>query len=103
MQNIFRLFLMPSHKKIYYSLTALALIIVAGTLGYHAIEGWSLFDGLYMTIITLATIGYGEVHTLSQAGRYFTLGLIVVGVTAFGFLLSNITQTLIETEIASVL
>src|ERR1051325_1099478 len=103
MQDIFRLFSMPSRKKIYYSFTALILIIVAGMLGYHAIEGWSLFDGLYMTIITLATIGYQEVHPLSQPGRYFTLGLIVVGVAAFGFLLSNITQTLIETEITSVL
>jgi voltage-gated potassium channel len=98
-----RPFSMSPHKKIYYSVIALALIIVAGTLGYHAIEGWPLFDGLYMTVITLATIGYGEVHTLSRAGRYFTLGLIVVGVAAFGFLLSNITQTLIETEIKSVL
>lgn len=103
MQDIFRLFSMPSRKKIYYSFAALVLIIVAGMLGYHAIEGWSLFDGLYMTVITLATIGYQEVHPLSQPGRYFTLGLIVVGVAAFGFLLSNITQTLIETEITSVL
>ena len=94
---------MSPRKKIYYSLIALALIVVTGTLGYHAIEGWSLFDGLYMTVITLATIGYSEVHPLSQAGRYFTLGLIVLGVTAVAFLLSNITQTLIETEITSVL
>jgi voltage-gated potassium channel len=94
---------MSAHRKIYYSLAVLVLLIVAGTLGYHLIEGWPFFDGLYMTVITLATIGYGEVHELSRAGRYFTLCLIVVGVTAFGFLISNITQTLIETEIASVL
>jgi voltage-gated potassium channel len=94
---------MPSRKRIYYSLIALALIIVAGTLGYHAIEGWPLFDGLYMTIITLTTIGYGEVHPLSEPGRYFTLGLIVVGVAVFGFLLSNVTQTLIETELSSLM
>jgi voltage-gated potassium channel len=94
---------MSPRKNIYSSLITLGLIIVAGTLGYRALEGWSLFDGLYMTIITLATIGYGEVHQLSQPGRYFTLGLLVVGVATFGFLISNITQTLIESEIASVL
>ena len=92
-----------SHARIWYLLGAILLLILTGTIGYHLIEGWPLFDGLYMTVITLATIGYGEVHTLSDGGRYFTLGLILVGVTVFGFLLSQITQTLIESEIASVL
>jgi voltage-gated potassium channel len=92
-----------AHARIYYSLGAILVLILVGTIGYHLIEGWTLFDGLYMTVITLATIGYGEVHQLSQTGRYFTLGLILVGVTVFGFLLSQVTQTLIETEIASVL
>ncbi len=94
---------MSPHRKIYLSLAALVLIILGGTIGYHLIEGWPLFDGLYMTVITLATIGYGEVRQLSLPGRYFTLLLIIVGVTAFGFLISNITQTLIETEITSLL
>ncbi|HZS09739.1 MAG TPA: potassium channel protein [Blastocatellia bacterium] len=94
---------MPSHVRIYYSLAAIVLLVLAGTLGYHLIEGWPFFDGLYMTIITLTTIGYGETHPLTQAGRFFTLGLIIVGVTTFGFLISQLTQILIETEITSVL
>jgi len=94
---------MSLHRKIYLSLAAIILIIVVGTFGYHFIEGWSFFDALYMTVITLATIGYGELHPLSQGGRIFTLLLIVVGVTAFGFLISNITQALVETELASAL
>jgi voltage-gated potassium channel len=92
-----------TRTRIYYSLGAILLLILVGTIGYHLIEGWSLFDGLYMTVITLATIGYGEVHLLSQPGRYFTLALILVGVTVFGFLISQLTQTLIESEITSVL
>lgn len=94
---------MAVRTRIYFSIALLAFLILAGTLGYHLIEGWSLFDGLYMTVITLATIGYGEVHNLSQAGRYFTLALILVGVTVFGFLISQLTQSLIQSEITSVL
>lgn len=58
----------------------MCLALTAGTLGYRLIEGWSLFDALYMTVITLATVGYGETHPLSPAGRLFTIGLIIVGV-----------------------
>jgi voltage-gated potassium channel len=83
------------------SLLVVIAILAAGTLGYRLLEGWSWFDGLYMTVITLATIGYGETHPLSHGGRVFTVVLIVIGVAAFGFLISNLTQTLIETEIAA--
>ncbi|MFZ4793389.1 MAG: potassium channel family protein [Blastocatellia bacterium] len=80
-----------------------ALLLVGGTIGYHLIEGWSLFDGLYMTVITLATIGYGEVRTLSVEGRIFTMILIVIGVIMVGYLISNLTKALIENEIADAL
>jgi voltage-gated potassium channel len=82
-------------------LAALAALIVGGTAGYRLLEGWSWFDGLYMTVITLATIGYGEVHTLSTPGRAFTLVLIVFGVAVFGFVISTLTQSLIESEFAN--
>jgi voltage-gated potassium channel len=59
---------------------ALAALLGLGTLGYVVIEGWSAFDAFYMTVITLATIGYGETHPLSEAGRLFTVLLIFVGV-----------------------
>ncbi len=71
--------------------------------GYHALEGWAWFDGLYMTVITLATIGYGEIHPLTAAGRVFTIILIIVGVTVFGFLVSIITQAVVENQIAEAL
>jgi voltage-gated potassium channel len=95
--------ILRAHRRILYSLAALLLIVLAGTLGYHWIEGWTLFDGLYMTVITLATIGYTEVHQMSHAGRVFTLVLIVVGVTTFGFLLSYVTQALVESQLAAAL
>jgi voltage-gated potassium channel len=65
----------------------LAVVIVLGTAGYMLIEGWNLLDAFFMTITTISTVGYGEVHPLSTAGRLFTSALIVVGVGTmlFGF------------------
>jgi voltage-gated potassium channel len=61
------------------SLALLAVVAACGTLGYEWIEHYSPLDALYMTVITLSTVGYGEVHPLSLAGRAFTIGLITVG------------------------
>lgn len=94
---------MATRQRLIITIAAIGLIILAGTLGYHLIEGWSWFDGFYMTVITLATIGYGEVHPLTVGGRVFTIGLIIIGVTLFAFLLSMLTQALVETGIASAL
>lgn len=65
------------------------LILCSGVLGYRLIEGWTLFDSLYMTVITLATVGYGEIHPLSHAGRLFTVFLIFGGM---GILLYGVTE-----------
>lgn len=83
-----------------YPLIAVFATILFGTIGYHVLEGWPWFDGLYMTVITLATIGYGEIHPLTAAGRAFTIILIIVGVTVFGFLVSILTQAVVENQIA---
>ena len=91
-----------NQKRIYFSLAALLFIVLLGMLGYHLLEGWSLFDSLYMTIITLATIGYSEVHPLTFAGRVFTLVLIVLGVTAAGFIFTSLTQLLVEIQLLKV-
>jgi voltage-gated potassium channel len=55
-------------------------VIAFGVFGYVDIEKWNYFDALYMTIITLTTVGYHEVHELSQAGRVFSMVLILSGV-----------------------
>jgi voltage-gated potassium channel len=78
-------------------------VVLGGTVGYRLIEGWPWFDGLYMTVITLATIGYGETHPLTRNGQIFTMGLISLGVVLFGLLISSVTQFLIETELESFL
>ena len=67
------------------------------------IEGWPLMDALYMTVITLATVGYGEVHPVSPIGRVFTLVLIFLGVGFFLYVAGSIIQFLVEGRIRHVL
>jgi voltage-gated potassium channel len=62
-----------------FSIAALISIIALGTFGYSMVEGWSLFDSLYMTVITLATVGFKEVQPLSPQGKLFTIVLIISG------------------------
>jgi voltage-gated potassium channel len=58
---------------------ALALLVVIGTGGYIVLEGWSLSDALYMTVITITTVGYGEIRPLDDNGRMFTMAILLVG------------------------
>src|SRR2546428_2422139 len=65
-----------------FATVLLISIVVGGTIGYMVIEGWSAWDAFYMTVITVTTVGYREVHDLSRAGQEFTVLLIVSGVGA---------------------
>lgn len=77
-------------------LLALGALIIIGVAGYMFIEGWSALDALWMVVITMTTIGYGEVHPLSPPGRVFTIGLIVAGVSVGAYVMSWVTRELIE-------
>jgi voltage-gated potassium channel len=68
-------------------------------MGFMAIERWSFIDSFYMTVITLATIGYGEVRPLDTAGRIFDIVLIVVGVTSGAYAIGTIAELLIEQHV----
>ena len=78
---------------------AILLVIVCGTAGFHYIEGWPWFDGFYMVITTLTTIGYQETHPLSHAGRIFNVGIIVCGVALVFLAIGSLTQALLEFEL----
>jgi len=77
-------------------------VILFGTFGFHYIEGWAWFDGFYMTLTTMATVGYGEIHPLSHAGRVFNSFLIVASVSGAGFTIATFSQALLEFEFGKV-
>ena len=79
------------------------ILVVLGTAGYMVIEDWPVLDALYMTVITLSTIGYGEVNPVSPNGRVFTLVLIVMGVGFFLYVIGNVVQFLVEGRIRLIL
>ena len=78
-------------------------LVGIGTAGYMVIEDWTVLDAIYMTVITLSTIGYGEVHPVSQTGRIFTVILIVMGVGFVLYVIGNVVQFLVEGRIRLVL
>jgi voltage-gated potassium channel len=80
---------------------AIVLVALIGMVGFHFIEGWPWFDGLYMVVTTLTTIGYQEVHPLSHAGRMFNVGIIIAGVALVFLAIGALTQALLEFELQS--
>jgi voltage-gated potassium channel len=84
------------YQRVVLSVAMFVGIFAFGTLGYTLIEGWPLFDSLYMTVITLATIGYGETHQLSTAGRAFTIVLIFLGLGLGTVLVGSAWQAVLE-------
>ncbi|HMK43082.1 MAG TPA: potassium channel protein, partial [Dissulfurispiraceae bacterium] len=79
------------------------LIVVSfGTAGYMLIEHWSFLDALYMTVITMASVGFKEVHDLSDQGVVFTIVLIVVGVSTFAYAMSAAARVILEGEFQQV-
>jgi voltage-gated potassium channel len=70
-----------------------------GTAGFALIEGWSLSDAFYMTVITISTVGFGEVHALSEPGRVFTSLLIVVGLGTAIYTFTRLGQVVLEGEL----
>jgi voltage-gated potassium channel len=94
---------MSSNKKIIFSLALLLAIFLMGSGGYWIIEGWDFFDGLYMTVTTLTTVGYGEVHPLSKAGRIFTMCLLLSGIGLMFYAVGLIAQVVVEGQLREVL
>jgi voltage-gated potassium channel len=86
-----------------FALCVPVLLVAAGTAGYVLIEGWSIFDALYMTVTTLTTVGFGEVHPLSRDGRTFTMLLLLGGVFTLFYAATEIIRGVVSGEVRSVL
>jgi voltage-gated potassium channel len=81
----------------------ISILCLVGTAGYMLIEGWNLRDALFMTVITLSTVGYGEVQPLSAYGEIFTLSLILLGVGVFAYTISTLVNYLMAGELRGIL
>ncbi|HZQ52844.1 MAG TPA: NAD-binding protein [Bryobacteraceae bacterium] len=80
----------------------LVLTLCIGTVGFHVVDGYSFFDAFYMTLTTITTVGYQELHPLSPSGRVFNSFLILFGVSSMFFAIGVITQTIIELQLQDI-
>ncbi|HLP90065.1 MAG TPA: potassium channel protein [Nostocaceae cyanobacterium] len=83
-------------RELMAGVVALVCVFLIGTLWYSLVEGWSWEDAAYMTVITLATVGYGETNPLGSRGRLFTIALIFMGVINFGYIVNRFTEAFIQ-------
>ena len=81
------------------SIALLLVVVVGGTAGYMAIEGWPAWDALYMTVISVTTVGYREVYPLSRKGQLFTMMVLMVGVATVLYTFSFLMATLVEGDL----
>lgn len=91
-----------TRRKIVLSAILIMVVSAIGTIGYMAIEGWNFRESLYMTVITLTTVGFKEVHDLSPAGEYFTIILLIGGVGIILYVLATEARLIFEGELQSV-
>ena len=80
-----------SKRKILTALTILLVIVIVGVTGYMVIEGDDFINSLYMTVITISTVGFGEIHKLSTPGKLFTIFLILSSFGTYAYAISIIT------------
>lgn len=88
--------------RFWHIVAILFILIGGGTAGYTLLEGWSVLDSTYMTLITLSTVGFKEVHNMSEGGRIFTLVLVVGGIGTFAYAGPKLVSYFIEGEIRDV-
>ncbi|MCS6934716.1 MAG: potassium channel protein [Chitinophagales bacterium] len=84
--------------KLYLSIAAFFVVLGIGTCGYVLIEDYPLLDAVYMTVITLATVGFMEVHPLSNAGKIFTIFIILINIGTFTYFISQLTSYFLDGE-----
>ncbi|MBF0376693.1 MAG: potassium channel protein [Desulfamplus sp.] len=94
---------MDKLKQLIISTLASFLIVFVGTAGYMLIEKWNFIDSIYMTVLTLGSVGYSEVNPLSFNGRIFTMILIISGMSLVMYLAGLVVQFVVEGEMRSIL
>lgn len=93
---------MNPSRRVLWGICALIAIVAFGVIGYMVIEGWAFLDALYMTVITITTVGYTEVHPLTNGGRIFSIFLIVGGVGGALYIITGIVRYVVEGNIGTI-
>ncbi|MGD8267001.1 MAG: NAD-binding protein [Desulfobacterales bacterium] len=94
---------MTSTRHLIISLILAFIILVIGTFGYMVVEGWSFMDALYMTVITVSTVGFGEVRQVDQVGRIFTIVIVLTGVGFSVYVAGAVVQFMVEGQIRRIM
>ena len=94
---------MYNTKHLLISTVLSIFMLMFGTLGYMVFEDWNFLDALYMTVITIATVGYSEIHHISDMGRIFTMVIIFLGVGFSLYVAGAVVQLMVEGQIRAIL
>jgi voltage-gated potassium channel len=91
-----------SASKIFKGIIILLMVLLIGTMGYMFVEKWNFLDSLYMTVITITTVGYREVGTVSEAGRIFTIFIIFTGMGIIAYILGMVAQAMVDFQVREI-
>jgi len=94
---------MRKTRNIIFATTMLALVVGLGTAGYMILEKWNFLDSLYMTVITISTVGFSEVNPVSNHGRILTMTVLVSGLGVLAYVVGTLTRTLVEGQLLEVM
>jgi voltage-gated potassium channel len=94
---------MDIRRKIVLLLLVVCLLLTLGTAGFHKLEGWGLLDSFYTTVITLATVGYGDFTPRTDMGKFFTLGLVLLGFSVISYSVVELTAFVVEGHLRKLL
>ena len=94
---------MTKTRNLIFAAIMLTLVVSIGTVGYMILEKWNFLDSLYMTVITLTTVGFSEVHPINEQGRILTMTILVSGLGVVGYLVGTLTQILVEGQLLRIM
>jgi voltage-gated potassium channel len=94
---------MKQTRNIIFATVMLALVVGLGTVGYMTLEHWSFLDSLYMTVITISTVGFSEVNPVSTPGRILTMTVLISGLGVLAYVVGTLTRTLVEGQLLEVM
>ncbi len=83
-------------RRLRYAIIGIALILILGTVGYRFIEGWTLLNSFYMTLITISTVGFREIAPLTNLGKIFTMVIILAGICTAAYTLATAIEFMVE-------